>query len=363
MSTIGDGGRIPQPTFGVLLSNLGSPAAPTARAVRRYLREFLADRRVVDLPRFRWFLVRNLVVLPLRPRKSAAGYRRIWTGDGSPLTVTTRRIGDALTTRLNDTGGTGVPLEVAMRYGSPSIRDGIAALTDRGCARILVLPLYPQYSTTTTASTEDAVADAVSGMTAVPELRTVRDYHNHPAYLTALQSVVREFWSEHGQPNRLLMSFHGIPRRYAELGDPYPKQCAATARALAARLELTPGRWHMAYQSRFGRERWLGPDLDSRLTGWGQRGVQGVDVICPGFAADCLETLEEVAISGRERFAAAGGSGYRYIPALNDRWEHTTALAEIIADHTRDWSEQPLRAPEKKRSRRLGIPRVPGALS
>ena len=338
MSTVGDGRRTTLPAFGVLLTNLGSPAMPTARAVRSYLREFLADRRVVDLPRLRWWLIRNLFVLPFRPQKSAALYRSIWTDEGSPLTVTTRRIGDALTGRLGNIGGTEVPLEVAMRYGSPSIKDGIDALADRGCSRILVLPLYPQYSTTTTASTADAVATAVSGMKTVPELRTVNDYHNHPAYLTALQSVVREFWNESGSPNRLLMSFHGIPRRYADLGDPYPKQCAATTRALAARLELAPGRWHMAYQSRFGKEPWLLPELDTRLTRWGRRGVSGVDIICPGFAADCLETLEEVAVSSHERFKAAGGSDFRYIPALNDRWEHITALTEIVADHTGDWS-------------------------
>jgi ferrochelatase len=338
MSTVGDGGQAPRPAFGVLLTNLGSPAAPTTRAVRSYLREFLADRRVVDLPRLRWWLIRNLFILPLRPGRSAALYRSIWTDDGSPLTITTRRIGDALTEQLSDAVGTGVALEVAMRYGSPSIKDGIDALAERGCSRILILPLYPQYSTTTTASTADAVAEAASGMTAAPELRTVHDYHDHPAYLTALQSVVREFWNESGSPNRLLVSFHGIPRRYADLGDPYPKQCAATARALAARLDLAPGRWHMAYQSRFGKEPWLLPELDARLTRWGQAGVDGVDVICPGFAADCLETLEEVAVRSRERFTAAGGSGFRYIPALNDRWEHITALSEIVADHTGDWS-------------------------
>lgn len=339
MSSVPNGGQIPPPVFGVLLTNLGSPTAPTAPAVREYLREFLADHRIVDLPRIRWWLIRNLFVLPLRPRKSAALYRRIWTADGSPLTVTTHRIGDALGARLSDAGGPGVALEVAMRYGSPSIAAGLAALTERGCSRILILPLYPQYSTTTTASTEDAVTAALSGMTTTPEIRTVQDYHDHPAYLTALQSVVREIWDENGPPNRLLMSFHGIPRRYAAAGDPYPQQCAATTRALAARLELAPGRWHMAYQSRFGKEPWLLPELDARLTRWGLDGVSGVDVICPGFAADCLETLEEVAISSRGRFKAAGGSDFRYIPALNDRWEHITALAEIIADHTEDWSD------------------------
>jgi len=325
------------PVFGVLLTNLGSPAAPTTRAVRSYLREFLADRRVVDLPRLRWWLIRNFFILPLRPQRAARLYRSIWTPEGSPLTVTTRRIGDAVTARLGDALGTEVSLEVAMRYGSPSIKDGLLALAHLGCSRILVLPLFPQYSTTTTASACDAVTNALKGWNSVPEIRTVHSYHDHPAYLTALQSVVRRFWEENGPADRLLMSFHGIPRRYADAGDPYPKHCAATARALAARLELAPGRWHMAYQSRFGREPWLLPELGGRLARWGHRGARGVDVICPGFATDCLETLEEVAIASRARFEAAGGRGFRYIPALNDCREHITALTEIVADHTRDW--------------------------
>jgi ferrochelatase len=324
---------IATPAFGVLLTNLGSPAAPTTRAVRSYLREFLADRRVVDLPRLRWWLIRNLFILPLRPPS-------IWTADGSPLMITTRRIGEALATGLGDAIGADVPVTVAMRYGSPSIAHGLGALMELGCSRILVLPLYPQYSRTTTASTGDAITDAMSDRASTPEIRFVESYHNHVAYLTALQSTVRGFWEENGPSDRLLISFHGIPRRYADAGDPYPKHCAATARALAARLELAPGRWHMAYQSRFGNEPWLMPELESRLTRWGQSGFNGVDVICPGFAADCLETLEEVAIRNRARFEKAGGRGFRYIPALNDRREHIEALTAIIVDHTRGWVDE-----------------------
>lgn len=336
-ATSGEFGTVPG--FGVLLTNLGSPTTPTPRAVRAYLREFLADRRVVDLPRLRWWLIRNLFVLPFRPRRSARLYQTIWTAEGSPLTVTTRRIGDAVARRISDGTGVQTPVQVAMRYGSPSITEGLAELSRMGCSRILVLPLYPQYSATTTASTGDAVDAALRGLTPTPELRTVVSYHDHPAYLTALQSVIRGFWEDNEPAERLLMSFHGIPQRYADAGDPYPKQCAATARAVAERLGLAPGRWHMAYQSRFGREPWLRPSLDGRLARWAARGIGGVDVICPGFAADCLETLEEVAITGRQRFEAAGGRGFRYIPALNDRWEHITALTEIVADHTRDWLE------------------------
>ncbi len=305
--------------------------------MRSYLREFLADRRVVDLPRFRWWLIRNCFILPFRPRRSADLYRRIWTAEGSPLSVTTRRIGEALAARIGGAPDSETHIRVAMRYGSPSIAEELDALTRSGCSRILVFPLYPQYSATTTASTQDAVDDALRRSRSVPEIRTVGSYHDHPAYLTALEASIRLFWEEHGPSSRLLMSFHGIPRRYADGGDPYPRHCAATARALAARLELAPGRWHMAYQSKFGREPWLQPALDERLARWGDRGISGVDVVCPGFAVDCLETLEEVAMTNRELFEAAGGSGYRYIPALNDSWEHITALAEIIDDHTGDW--------------------------
>ncbi len=339
MHAISSGEFTTPPTFGVLLTNLGSPTAPTTRAVRAYLREFLADRRVVDLPRLRWWLIRNLFIIPFRAPRSARLYRAIWTTDGSPLVATTRSIGGALATRLKDGSGAGAPVSVAMRYGSPSISDGLTDLAEGGCTRILVLPLYPQYSDTTTASTSDAIEDALQGWNLAPEIRTVVSYHDHPAYLTALHSVIRGFWEEHGPADRLLMSFHGLPKRYAEAGDPYPKQCAATARRLATRLDLAPGRWHMAYQSKFGREPWLQPALDDRLATWARRGVDGVDVVCPGFAADCLETLEEVAMTSRERFEAAGGRRFRYIPALNHGWEHITALAEIVADHTRDWLE------------------------
>jgi len=339
MSTVPDDDQNTSPPFGVLLTNLGSPRAPTSRAVRSYLREFLADPRVVDLPRIRWWLIRNLFILPFRPRRSASLYRTIWTAEGSPLVVTTQRIGKALATQLQDAHGTEVPVEVAMRYGSPRIAHGFERLAHAGCSRILVLPLYPQYSTTTTASTCDAVHAALRRKASPPEIRTVLDYSDHPAYLTALQSSIRSFWEEYGPTDRLLMSFHGIPRRTADAGDPYPKQCAATTRLLAARLELAPGRWHMAYQSKFGKEPWLRPALDDRLVRWGGKGVSGVDVVCPGFSADCLETLEEVASNCRERFEAAGGSGYRYIPALNDSVEHITALTEIVMDHSRDWLE------------------------
>ena len=325
------------PRFGVLLTNLGSPTAPTPRAVRAYLREFLADRRVVDLPRLRWWLIRHLFILPTRPRRSARLYRKIWTNEGSPLLATTEKIGRGLASDLADTAGLEVPVEVGMRYGSPSIANGLRRLAAESCRRVLVLPLFPQYSGTTTASAMDAVDEAVSNLETTPEIRTAPSYSDHPAYIDALTTSIRDIWNTTGSARRLLVSFHGIPKRYAEAGDPYPIQCAATTKALVKELDLPPGRWHMAYQSRFGREPWLRPYLDERLQGWGQRGLSGIDVICPGFAVDCLETLEEVAMAGRRRFEGAGGSAFRYIPALNDGSEHLSALGRIVTETAGDW--------------------------
>ena len=328
------------PVFGVLLTNLGSPAAATPRAVRAYLREFLADRRIIDLPRIRWWLIRQLFILPIRPHRSARLYRKIWTNEGSPLLVTTRRIGRTLASDLARTAGFNVPVAVGMRYGEPSIAAGLGRLVDDGCSRVLVLPLYPQYSATTTASTMDAVAAAGSGWESAPEIRSVPDYHVHPAYICALAASVRTVWARADAGRRLLMSFHGLPKRYADQGDPYPVRCGRTAKAVAKELDLPPGRWHMAYQSRFGREPWLRPYLDDRLTRWGRQGLTGVDVICPGFAADCLETLEEVAMTGRHLFESAGGKGFRYIPALNDHPRHIEALTAVAVDTAGDWLDQ-----------------------
>jgi ferrochelatase len=327
------------PAFGVLLTQIGSPAEPTTAAVRAYLREFLADPRVVDLPRLRWWLIRNLFVLPFRPRRSARLYRSIWTPDGSPLLVTADAISHGLGSRLRSRLGSDIPTRTGMRYGTPSIADGLDRLREAGCRRVLVLPLFPQFSHTTTSSASDAATAWSRDLPDPPEIRLVESYHDHAAYLGALETTVREFWHAHGAAERLLMSFHGLPRRYAEAGDPYPRHCATTARALAARLDLAPGRWHMAYQSRFGREEWLRPALDDRLSRWGAAGTIGVDVICPGFAVDCLETLEEVAIAGRNLFESAGGRSLRYIPALNRHPAHLDALAEIVSDHARDWLE------------------------
>lgn len=315
----------PTPFSGVLLVNLGTPEAPTAEAIRPYLREFLSDRRVVDLPRALWWPILHGIILPLRPRKLAPQYARIWRADGSPLLAITRELRAGLAGALAP-----VPVVEAMRYGRPSIAEGLAALRARGAERLVVLPLYPQYSRTTTASAFDGVDAALRALGWQPRQRRVEDYHADDGYVAALAASVREHWAARGRGEHLLLSFHGIPVRYAELGDPYGQQCAETARRLAAALALREGEWHVAYQSRVGSAAWLGPYTDVVIPLLARRGVRRLDVVCPGFAADCLETLDEVAIRYAEAFVAAGGEALRYVPALNARPDHVAALARIV---------------------------------
>jgi ferrochelatase len=326
-----------RPAIGVVLANLGSPSEPTTRAVRRYLAEFLADRRVVDAPRLPWWLLRQLVILPLRAPRSAALYRRIWTAAGAPLPATTGRLAAALGNTLGERVGAPVEVVAGMRYGEPSIASALRALAGRGCGRILVLPLFPQYSATTTASVGDAVWRGLASWRSLPEVRLALGYHDHPAYIAALGASLRSVWAERPAGEHLLVSFHGLPRRYAEAGDPYPEQCRESARLLAASLGLGDDRWTMGYQSRFGRQAWLEPATDTLLSAWGAKRLASVDVICPGFAADCLETLEEVAVAGRALFTGAGGGELRYCPALNERPEHAAALAEVALGWMQGW--------------------------
>lgn len=331
--------RQPAERTGILLANLGTPEAPTPEALRRFLGEFLWDRRVVDLPRPLWWLVLNGIILRTRPRLSARLYGRIWTEEGSPLLVIARHQTAALAAELRRRLGAGAPtLALGMRYGEPAIRRGLETLRQAECRRILILPLYPQYSAPTVGSTFDAVAEVLKAWRWVPELRLVTHYHEEPGYIRALAASVRETWAAGGgQPDRLLFSFHGLPERYARAGDPYPEQCHQTARRVAEELGLRQGQWGMSYQSRFGREEWLRPYTDQTLRRWAEEGVGRVDVICPGFSADCLETLEEIALTGRELFLRAGGSQYRYIPALNERADHIAMLADLVQRQMRGW--------------------------
>jgi ferrochelatase len=323
-------------SIGVLVVNLGTPEAPTSGAVRRFLREFLSDPRVVEYPRLLWWLILNLIILVIRPSRSAVAYRKIWTEQGSPLMIHSRAIADRLRERL---AVAAVPthVEIAMTYGEPSIDSAIDKLVANGARRILTVPLYPQYSGTTTAAVFDGVVRALRKHRWVPESRFINDYHDAPAYISALATSVRESWSSHGRGDKLLMSFHGVPKSTLEKGDPYHCQCQKTGRLLAEELGLAEHEWALSFQSRVGREKWLAPYTDETVVKLGAQGLARVDVICPGFSADCLETLEEIAMQNAEFFIAAGGESLRYIPALNARDDHIAFLQQLISRHVYDW--------------------------
>ncbi len=328
-----------QPTrAGILLANLGTPDAPTPAAVRRYLAEFLWDPRVVELPRPLWWLILHGVILRVRPARSARKYQLIWTPDGSPLLAISQRQAAAVAATLAERYPGPIRVAVGMRYGNPSIAAALAELRAAGVQRLLVLPLYPQYSATTVASTFDAVAAELRHWRWLPELRFITHYHDDPGYLDALTASIRAARAEQSG-ERLLFSFHGLPRRNLLAGDPYHCQCHKTARLVAERLGLQPDQWAVAFQSRFGRAEWLQPYTSVLLADWAKAGIKSVDVACPGFAADCLETLEEIALENRQTFLDAGGEHYRYLPALNDDPAHIAVLAELIDRHTAGWPE------------------------
>ena len=324
------------PFTAVLLCNLGTPDAPTPEAVRSYLAEFLGDPRVVEIPRAAWLPILYGAILPLRSKKSAAKYRTIWTPGGSPLKVWTDRQARRLQGWLGEHGHR-VRVAYAMRYGNPSIASQLDALADAGADRILVLTAYPQYSGTTTASVIDAVAQWSSTRRSIPELRFVNRYHDDPGYIQALGQSIAQHWREHGQPDHFVMSFHGVPERTLHLGDPYHCECRKTARLLAEWLQLAPSQYTVTFQSRFGKAKWLEPYTEPTLQALARAGKQRVDVACPGFVSDCLETLEEIAQEARDAFLAAGGKTFHYIPCLNDRTEWIQALGAITEKHLAGW--------------------------
>jgi ferrochelatase len=316
--------------LGVLMVNTGTPAAPRAREVRRFLGPFLSDPRVVELPRLLWLPLLYGVILPLRAPRSARNYRRVWMDDGSPLAVFSQRLRNALELELEAQLPGAVTIEAAFLYSEPQLGAALLRLRTAGAQRIVVLPLFPQASGTTTGAVFDHVADSLRAWRALPELRLIADYHDDAGYLTALANSVREHWQKHGRTAQLLMSFHGIPQRCVQRGDPYQQHCEQTANRLATALELTAGEWSLSFQSRFGQARWLGPSTERVLAELPGRGVRSLTVICPGFAVDCLETLEEIAMVGREIYLRAGGTQFQYVPALNDRGDHARALAQRI---------------------------------
>jgi ferrochelatase len=325
---------------GILLVNLGTPAAPTAAAVRPYLRQFLSDPRVVEIPRLVWWPILNLLILPKRPRESARKYAKIWTKEGSPLSVHTARQASLLKGYLGSRIKSPHAVAWAMRYGEPSVAAGLAELGARGCDRILVLPMYPQYSMSTTASVFDAVAAEFARMRDMPALRMVKHYHDHPAYIAALAAGVNAFWTASGRPDRLVMSFHGVPKSTLTRGDPYHCECHKTARLLAQELGLKPEQYVVTFQSRFGRAEWLKPYTIETVAELGRQGTGRVDVVCPGFVADCLETLEEIGMENRAAFLQAGGKTFNLIPCLNERDEWIQALARIAAENLHGWVSQ-----------------------
>jgi ferrochelatase len=327
-----------KPPFGVLLVNLGTPEAPTSAAVRAYLKEFLSDRRVVDVPKWLWWPVLNGVILRIRPPRVAKAYASIWTDEGSPLMSISRAQQRALKAALAEEYGCDIPVALAMTYGRPSMEDAGRELRQAGAERLVILPLYPQNSSSTTAAVHDRYARALAPCPHVPASRWITDYHQHPQYIGALADSVRRYWDEHGRPDRLMMSFHGIPKRYETKGDPYPSQCRATAAAVAQALELADDEWICSFQSRFGREEWVKPYTDHTLEEWGKAGVGRVDVISPAFAADCLETLEELEVENREVFMEAGGKEYHYIPCLNDSADHINMMVSLVRENAQGWS-------------------------
>jgi len=329
-----------RPRIGILLINLGTPDAPTVPAVRAYLREFLSDPRVVEIPRFVWWPILHFFVLTTRPRASAQRYAQVWMSEGSPLRVHTERQVTLLRAHLGERAQH-LPLVVdfAMRYGAPSIPDKLREMKAQQCSRILLLPLYPQYSASTTATALDAAFRCLQDMRNQPSVRTVRSFHDHPGYIAALAQSARDYWARNRRPDVLLMSFHGVPRAALDQGDPYHCECHATGRLLAEALGLREEQYRVTFQSRFGRAEWLKPYTASTLVELGRRRTGRVDVICPGFVSDCLETLEEIAIEGKSEFLRAGGREFHYIPCLNERDDWVRTLAEIVAMNLPGWTD------------------------
>ncbi|KTG16723.1 MULTISPECIES: ferrochelatase [unclassified Guyparkeria] len=327
--------------LGVLLLNLGTPDAPEAPALRRYLKQFLSDPRVIELPKWKWWPILHGVVLRTRPAKSAEAYRSVWDhhAEGSPLLTIAREQQKGLQERLSEQMAGPVTVALGMRYGNPSVPSALHELREAGCRRVVVLPLYPQYAGATTASTLDAVFDELMHWRWVPELRTINQYHRDPGYLDALAASIQEHIDAHGKPDKLIMSYHGEPKRYLLNGDPYHCQCYVTSRLVAERLGLSEDDYMVTFQSRFGPEEWLKPYTDETLKALPGQGVKHVAVVCPGFSADCLETIEEIGDENREYFEEAGGETYHYIPALNERADHLDGLARLVRQHTQGWVE------------------------
>ncbi|HTM64615.1 MAG TPA: ferrochelatase [Gammaproteobacteria bacterium] len=314
---------------GIIITNTGTPDAPTTAAVRRYLREFLSDKRVVKIPRLIWLPILYLFILTLRPRKSAALYQKIWAANDSPMRLIMQSIRDKLQQKCSETNPE-LYVEFGMNYGRPSIPEALTKLRSKNIDKLIVIPLFPQYSNSTTASSYDRLQQDLKTWPSLPSLNFIREYSSNHLYISALAESVREFWRKHGTSEHLLISFHGLPKRFAEAGDPYPLQCEQTAQLLADALQLAADKWTLCYQSQFGYDKWLQPSTQVLFKQLPKQGIYNIDVICPGFSADCLETLEEIAIRGKNDFIASGGRNLRLIPSLNDNTQHIDILNSLI---------------------------------
>jgi len=347
-----------QDKIGVLITNLGTPQAPTTKALRVYLREFLSDPRVVEVPRLLWWLILHGVILRIRPRRSAAAYKTVWTEQGSPLLWHTQAQADALRTQLksqfNDSvGADNLVVEFAMRYGEPSIPSVLERMFQQGVRKLVVVPLSPQYSASTTASTFDKISQDFTRRRWLPEFRFITHYHDYPPFIQAAAKRIERHWEAHGRTDRLIFSYHGVPLRYLKNGDPYHCECHKTSRLIAEYLGLDKTEYMTTFQSRFGREPWLQPYTDATLKALPAQGIKSVQIFCPGFAADCLETIEEIGEENREYFMENGGTRYEYITALNSEAEHIQALASLVQNNLTGWMVETDTEARNKRAQAL----------
>lgn len=336
--------------IGVLVTNLGTPEAPTKKALKPYLKEFLSDPRVVEVPRLLWFLILNGVILRFRPKRSAEAYKTVWTDRGSPLLFHTQDQASAIEAKLKQTWGDNIVVDFAMRYGNPALGDVVEKMMQKGVRKLLVLPLYPQYSASTTASTFDALAKDFTKRRWLPELRFITHYHDFSPFIEAAAQRIEKHWDAHGRADKLLFSYHGIPLRYLKNGDPYHCECYKTSRLLAERLGLGKDEYLTTFQSRFGREEWLQPYTDMTMKALPGKGVKSVQVFCPGFSSDCLETVEEIGEENREYFMESGGERYEYISALNAESGHIDALSQLIENNLQGWSVEDVTEQRQQRA-------------
>jgi len=336
--------------IGVLVTNLGTPEAPTKKALKPYLKEFLSDPRVVEVPRLLWFLILNGVILRFRPKRSAEAYKTVWTDRGSPLLFHTQDQASAIEAKLKQAWGDNIVVDFAMRYGNPALSEVVEKMMQKGVRKLLVLPLYPQYSASTTASTFDALAKDFTKRRWLPELRFITHYHDFSPFIEAAAQRIEKHWDAHGRADKLLFSYHGIPLRYLKNGDPYHCECYKTSRLLAERLGLGKDEYLTTFQSRFGREEWLQPYTDMTMKALPGKGVKSVQVFCPGFSSDCLETVEEIGEENREYFMESGGERYEYISALNAESGHIDALSQLIENNLQGWSVEDVTEQRQQRA-------------